>query len=106
MTVQRTGRFLAQISHEYSLGFRFSQSGSAMNERTIFFNSHEITALKERAAYLDKACAGDAALRARIDALLRAHEAESGPLDALAGTPAAPKSSQGILQCHFCEHGK
>lgn len=104
MTVQRTGRFLAQISHEYSLGFRFSQSGSAMNEP--FFNSHEITALEERAAYLDKACAGDAALRARIDALLRAHEAESGPLDALAETPAAPESSQGILQCHFCEHGK
>src|ERR671936_850929 len=28
----------------------------------------------ERAAFLDEACAGDAALRARVEALLRSHE--------------------------------
>ncbi len=33
---------------------------------------------EERAAYLDRACAGDAAVRARIESLLAAHEAAGG----------------------------
>src|SRR5664280_2866359 len=36
----------------------------------------------ERAAYLDKACAGDAVLRQRVEALLRAHEQAENFLDA------------------------
>jgi serine/threonine protein kinase len=35
----------------------------------------------ERAAYLDKACAGDAALRQRVEALLQAHEQVGGFLE-------------------------
>lgn len=35
----------------------------------------------ERAAFLDRVCAGDAALRARLDALLAAHEAAAGFLE-------------------------
>ena len=36
----------------------------------------------ERAAYLDQACAGDAALRKQVEALLQAHEQAEGFLDA------------------------
>ena len=43
-----------------------------MNEEDIF---HEALARNpaDRAAYLDRACAGDPALRASVDALLRAN---------------------------------
>ena len=44
------------------------------NEEELFSRAAELPAA-ERAAYLDLACAGDAALRARIEALLRASEA-------------------------------
>jgi eukaryotic-like serine/threonine-protein kinase len=35
-----------------------------------------------RAAYLDKACAGDIALRQQVEALLQAHEQAQGFLEA------------------------
>src|SRR5262245_11683545 len=41
----------------------------------------------ERAAFLDEACAGDPELRARLDALLRAHNRAGHPLDRPAGDP-------------------
>ena len=44
------------------------------NEEELFSHAAELPAA-ERAAYLEKACAGDAALRARVEALLQAHEA-------------------------------
>jgi serine/threonine protein kinase/tetratricopeptide (TPR) repeat protein len=56
-----------------------------MNEEEIF---HQVIALslpEERAAYLQRACAGDPALRASIEALLRANEGASHFL----GRPAA-----------------
>ena len=37
---------------------------------------------EQRAAYLDKACAGDTPLRQRVEALLRAHEQAEGFLEA------------------------
>ncbi len=43
------------------------------NARDIFLAATERTPA-ERAAYLDEACAGDAALRQRVEALLRAHD--------------------------------
>jgi tetratricopeptide (TPR) repeat protein len=43
----------------------------------------------ERTAYLDQACAGNPALRARIDALLRAHDRAGHLLDQTAAAPAA-----------------
>ncbi len=59
------------------------------NEEELFSCAAELPAA-ERAAYLEKACAGDAGLRARIEALLRADEAahsfmESPPAADLAG---------------------
>ena len=52
----------------------------------IFLNARELTDPDERAAYLAKACAGDADLRARVEAMLRdAEGAENffGPNDSL-----------------------
>jgi serine/threonine protein kinase len=46
-----------------------------MNERDIFVAALDRDTPAERAAYLDEACAGDPALRERVDALLRSHEA-------------------------------
>jgi tetratricopeptide (TPR) repeat protein len=43
-----------------------------MNERSIFAAALDITDIAERAAYLDAACGGDAALRQHLDELLAA----------------------------------
>ncbi len=45
-----------------------------MGERSIFIAALEKDDATERAAYLDQACAGDAAMRVRIERLLKAHE--------------------------------
>ena len=45
-----------------------------MNERELFLAAVELSDPGARALYLDNACAGDAALRARIEALLKSHE--------------------------------
>jgi eukaryotic-like serine/threonine-protein kinase len=57
-----------------------------MNEKpdpteSIFAAAAALGSAAERAAYLDQACAGDAALRAHVEALLRAHERASHLLD-------------------------
>src|SRR5262245_8484460 len=46
-----------------------------MNERAIFIEALDRDTPAERAAYLAEACAGDPALRERVEALLRSHEA-------------------------------
>src|SRR5262245_36289210 len=43
-----------------------------MSERAIFFEVLDLGPA-ERAAFLDRACGGDAALRQRVEALLRCH---------------------------------
>src|SRR5437870_1746772 len=45
-----------------------------MSERAIFIAALNIAEPDKRAAYLEKACAGDPSLRQRIAALLRNHE--------------------------------
>jgi hypothetical protein len=47
------------------------------NARDIFLDALD-RAPADRAAYLDEACGGDAALRQRVEALLRAHD-DPGP---------------------------
>jgi tRNA A-37 threonylcarbamoyl transferase component Bud32 len=49
-----------------------------MIEESIFAAALEIPTTAGRNAYLDAACGGDAALRRRVEALLRAHEEASG----------------------------
>jgi tetratricopeptide (TPR) repeat protein/tRNA A-37 threonylcarbamoyl transferase component Bud32 len=48
-----------------------------MSERSLFFAVLDIDDPSERSAYLDRACAGDPALRAQVEQLLKAHQ-ESG----------------------------
>ena len=52
-----------------------------MSEETIFAAALDKATPAERAAYLDKACSGDANLRKRVEDLLRAHEQVGGLLD-------------------------
>jgi WD40 repeat protein/serine/threonine protein kinase len=48
---------------------------------TVFLAALERESAEERAAYLDEACRNDSAIRARVDALLRAHEHAAGFLE-------------------------
>jgi serine/threonine protein kinase/Flp pilus assembly protein TadD len=52
-----------------------------MNEEDIFHQALARSRPEERAAYLDRACAGDPALRASVEALLRANIGASGFMD-------------------------
>lgn len=52
-----------------------------MNERTVFLTALEKEDSAQRKAYLDGACADDAALRARVEGLLQAHEREGNFLN-------------------------
>jgi serine/threonine protein kinase len=45
-----------------------------MDDDRIFLEAVEMPTPADRAAYLDRVCAGDADLRARVEALLRSHE--------------------------------
>jgi hypothetical protein len=55
-----------------------------MNERSIFLEALDQADPTQWSAYLDKACAGDAALRQRVEALLKTHSEAGGFLDKLA----------------------
>jgi eukaryotic-like serine/threonine-protein kinase len=46
---------------------------SAMSERDVFLAVLDLDGPWARAAYLDQACEGDTALRAKVDALLKSH---------------------------------
>jgi WD40 repeat protein/serine/threonine protein kinase len=59
-----------------------------MSEEEVFHQALARGGPGERAAYLDRACAGDPALRASVEALLRAHAGASGFLDPPAPAPA------------------
>ena len=52
------------------------------DEEGIFHSAREIADEQERSAYLDRACAGDPALRARVDILLAASDDDDGFLEA------------------------
>src|SRR5688500_7436870 len=72
-----------------------------MTEETIFHEAQAKPAA-ERAAYLDQACAGDAALRERVEALLRAHDdpgsfLAGSPVDRLAATVGQPARPPGAV---------
>src|SRR5260370_34322414 len=56
---------------------------------SIFAAAVALASAEERAGYLDQACAGDAALRGHVEALLRAHERAGHLLDRPA--PGAPE---------------
>jgi serine/threonine protein kinase len=56
-------------------------TGTPDHTESIFAAAVALVTAEERAAYLDQACAGDAALRGHVEALLRAHERHGHLLD-------------------------
>src|SRR5262245_49525494 len=56
-----------------------------MKEETLFTEAIEIADPADRAAFLDRACAGDAELRGRLDRLLARHAQAGNFLDDPAG---------------------
>src|SRR5262245_57774173 len=58
-----------------------------MHEESLFAAALERTAPAARQAFLEEACAGDLALRRRVEQLLAAHEKTLGILDQPAGPP-------------------
>jgi serine/threonine protein kinase len=61
-----------------------------MQEQSIFIEALEKEKPGERAAFLDQVCAGDAALRQRIDRLLQRHEQSGSFLESPAGRRITP----------------
>jgi serine/threonine-protein kinase len=59
-----------------------------MQEQTVFVEALERDDPADRAAFLDRACAADPALRERVERLLRRHDQTGSFLDAPAFTPA------------------
>ena len=57
-------------------------------EESIFAQALEITSAAERAAFLDRACGHDQALRTEVEALLRAQERSGDLLDLPENVPA------------------
>jgi serine/threonine protein kinase len=74
--------FLAEISH-LELEERTVES-NLNTEKSIFLSAIEASSEAERSELLLAACAGDRQLRAKVDALLLAHERPQGLLDTLA----------------------
>src|SRR5690242_15954027 len=64
-----------------------------MTERDIFTAAREKADPAARSAYLDVACAGNPALRARVEALLRAHDRADSLLDDPIVGPADPDAT-------------
>jgi serine/threonine protein kinase/formylglycine-generating enzyme required for sulfatase activity/tetratricopeptide (TPR) repeat protein len=56
-----------------------------MSERAIFLTALDKNDAQERSAYLDSACAGEPALRRRVEALLKSHDDAGSFLDAPIG---------------------
>jgi serine/threonine protein kinase/tetratricopeptide (TPR) repeat protein len=61
-----------------------------VNESQVFADALKLSSPAERAAYLERACAGNPPLRSRVEVLLQAHASDPGfleqPAGALAGT--------------------
>jgi hypothetical protein len=63
-----------------------------MNEESLFVAALERPTAGERRAFLEEACAGDLALRRRVERLLAAHLKTLGILDEPGGRPAGRRS--------------
>jgi WD40 repeat protein/serine/threonine protein kinase len=81
--VDFSGAFAARMAH--GIEGPASARGRAMTEEELFEAARHIRDAAERAAYLERACAGDPALRQRVEALLRSHVEAGAFLRAPAG---------------------
>jgi eukaryotic-like serine/threonine-protein kinase len=66
-----------------------------MNEETLFVAALEKRTAAERRAFLDAACAGDVALRQRVERLLAAHQETHGILDQSGRPPGWAEATDG-----------
>src|SRR5262245_61322882 len=75
--------------------------------KKLFLDATQKATAAERAAFLDEVCAGDAALRRRLEALLRVHDQPDPLLDqpvlrdrggSPSGSPEAPSDSLTFLE--------
>jgi serine/threonine protein kinase/WD40 repeat protein len=66
-----------------------------MVEEALFAAALERTLADERLAFLEEACAGDVALRARVERLLAAHQRTDGILDQPTGLSVSPEVAAG-----------
>jgi serine/threonine protein kinase/tetratricopeptide (TPR) repeat protein len=88
---------------------RHAMTSPAYRAKDIFLEAVEIGPPNERAAFLEQVCAGDAGLRHRVEALLKAHERPESLLDRAAaviqpgtlmyaaGSPAGPIEGPGAV---------
>src|SRR3954469_18576525 len=65
----------------------------SLPQESLFLQALEMPSTAERAAFLERACGGDQALRAEVESLLRA-DARSGDLLDLPEQPAASKRGE------------
>jgi serine/threonine protein kinase len=71
-----------------------------VSERDIFTATRTMTDPVARSAYLDGACGGDAGLRSRVEALLRAHDQPDSLLDHPAVVSHGPASQATLANGH------
>lgn len=69
-----------------------------MREQSLFIEAIEKEDPVERGAFLDQACTGDPALRARIERLLQRHHQADNLLDTLSPWPLAPSDPPPIAE--------
>jgi tetratricopeptide (TPR) repeat protein len=81
-----------------------------VNESQVFTHALKLATPAERAAYLDEVCAGNAELRAAVEALLHAHADDPGFLEQPAGSlwgtvdgPAAPALDERLAKAGIAE---
>ena len=75
-----------------------SAPGSAPRLMEIFSEAIELTSAEERAAYLDRVCGADRALRDRVEGLLGAHDQADGFLESPAAPPTITKDSRPLTE--------
>src|SRR5262245_39859566 len=68
---------------------------AAVIEESLFAAALGGATAAERRAFLDGACAGDSALRQRVERLLAAHDKTLGILDRMDGLPGSPEVTAG-----------
>jgi eukaryotic-like serine/threonine-protein kinase len=67
-------------------------------EKQIYIAALQLATREERAAYLKDACAGDAALRQRVEALLQAYDQAGNSLDPDLTVKSAPSSNPPVAE--------
>src|SRR2546425_849037 len=72
-------------------------SGSAPNREEAIFEAALQLPADQRAAHVQAACGSDAALRERVEALLKAHEGAGGFME----EPAAARTSKSTIVLSF-----